>query len=727
MKGNRMTGRLLCVCLLLVVLLIPAQAKTVTVTPLTDFVYELLPSGNVLLSQYVGQGSTVVVPGTYTVEQTERTVELASKSVFAKNTSISSVTLLPGVLFQNNAMEYLFYGCEGLKSIDLSGLETGSVTTMKAMLSGCKKLTQLTGYENWDTDSLKSIAYMFDGTASLQAVDLSNWTLSRIENTAWCFQNCAASKILLPDDLAVISAGFLNHAANYAGSSFTIPSGVKTIGYAHTIYDFATKDFTEFRVAEGNESYKAVDGILYSADGTQLLAIPRGKTFEDGVFQIPEGVTFLGELSFSRNQNIKTVVLPNSYALKYIPLNDPAYITFEDTGNLNAGLNLNIAIYCYTGITAYQVKADNPNYQSLDGILYSKDMTALVAVPTRYEGYIRIPEGVTDWQSRAMWCAGDSVAAMMKNCSGVYIPASMTNIGLDQVDKLNRIKTRVPQFTITVSSDNPLYYVDDDGKLMKKPLLTDMEITLEATSVLYDGTEKTPKPVIRHNGKTLSEGEDYTVAYANNIHAGTAWLQITALEDQYGTTECTFTIEPAVPEYTLPENLTVVYGNPLNTRSLPEGFSWAEPDLIPGDVGQYTCLLDYTKNDPNYRDVKNIPVTVTVTPKRLKADNFLLGAWYPWTGTDAAPELTVLDGETEIPKDAYRVTYQNNTGFGKATAVVEDCPGGNYTVSGSKQFWIVPGPGLLTACLTLLWCATTGRHCLPKRTAVRLKPRRKNR
>lgn len=727
MKVEKRISRLLCVCLLLAVVLLPAQAKSVNTTPLTDFVYELQPSGNVLLTQYVGQGSVVVVPGTYTVEQTEYRVEMASRSVFSQNALITSITLYPGVSFQNNTMEYLFYGCEGLKSIDMTGVETGSVTTMKAMLSGCKKLSELTGYENWDTGSLKSIAYMFDGTASLKTVDLSNWTLSRIENTAWCFQNCGASEILLPDDLAVISAGFLNHAANYAGSSFTIPSGVRTIGYAHTIYDFGTKEFTEFRVAEGNEGYITVDGILYSADGTQLLAIPRGKTFEDGIFQIPEGVTFLGELSFSRNQNIKTVILPNSYELSYVPLNDPAYITFEDTGNLNSGLNLNIAIYCYTGINAYEVKEDNPNYQSIDGILYSKDLAALVAVPTCYEGYIRIPDGVTDWQSRAMWCAGDSVAAMMKGCSGVFIPASMTNIGLDQVDKLNRIKSRVPQFTITVSSENPLYFVDDAGKLMKKPLLTDMEITLEETSVVYDGTEKTPKPVIRHNGKTLTEGEDYTVAYANNINAGTAWLQITALEDQYGTTECTFTIEPAVPEYTLPENLSVVYREPLNTRSLPEGFSWAEPELIPGDVGEYTVFLNYTKNDANYRDVENIPVTVTVTPKRLTEDDFSLAVWYPWTGTAVQPELTVLDGETVITKDAYTVTYQNNTGFGEATVIVEDCPGGNYTVSGSRQFWIVPGPGALTVCLTLLWCVTTGRYCVPKRTVVRLKRRPKNR
>lgn len=727
MKRKRIIVILLCICLLLVFVMIPAQAKSPEPAPLSDFTYELLPSGNILLTKYAGQGGTVVVPDAYTVEQVAHPVELASKSVFSKNTAITSVTLLPGVAFQNNTMEYLFYGCERLRYTNLTGVNTGSVTTMKAMFSGCKNLSVLKGYEDWDTGAVTSIAYMFDGTQKLKTVDMSHWQLCQVENTAWCFQNCGASEILLPDDLAVISAGFVNHAANYADSSFTVPSGVKTVGYAHTFYDFATKNFKEFRVAQGNAAYQAADGILYSADGTQLLAIPRGKTFPDGIFEIPERVTFLGELSFSRNQNIEKVIIPNSYVLESIPLHDPAYITFEDTGNLNAGLNLHIAIYCYTGVTQYEVKADNPNYHSIDGVLYSKDLTALTAVPTRYSGYIRIPEGVTSWKRGAMWCAGDSVAAMMKSCSGVSIPASMTDISIDQLDKLNRIKSNVPGFAISVSADNPVYYLDESGRLMKKPHLADMDITLEETSVAYDGTEKTPAPLILHNGKQLTEGKDYTVEYANNVNAGTAWLRITALADQYGTTECTFTIEPAVPDYKLPENLSLPYGQTLDTVTLPEGFSWAESDTVAAAVGEQICYLNYTKADPNYRDVANIPVAVQVTPKELGPESFFLPLWHPWTTAAAEPELTVMDGETVIPQDAYTVAYHNNRWIGVATLTVEDCPGGNYAVSGSATYLVVPGPEVMTVCLMILWCLTTGRYCFPKRTVVRLKRQPKSR
>lgn len=44
-------------------------------------------------------------------------------------------------------------------------------------------------------------------------------------------------------------------------------------------------------LAAGNTNYKAVDGILYSSDGKEMLAVPRNKAFENGVYEIPEGVT----------------------------------------------------------------------------------------------------------------------------------------------------------------------------------------------------------------------------------------------------------------------------------------------------------------------------------------------------------------------------------------------------------------------------------------------------
>lgn len=711
----------------------PVAADAASSTPAECFVYTIKDSGTILLTEYIGTESSVTVPDHYVLDGVTYRVALSSQTVFSDKTDLTSVTICSGVTFENNSMaklfakcaglrtvkihadtatvtdmSYVFYGCEALEKLDLFSWNTSNVTTMKAMFSNCIKLKKLTGYENWDTGSLRSIAYMFNMTEQLKEVDLSRWTLAQLENSGWCFQKCGATNILLPDDIAVISAGFFNHVTNYAGNSFTIPVGVKKIGYAHTIYDFATDSFTEFRVAEGNTAYKAADGILYSADGRQMLALPRGKVFANKTYEIPEGVTFLGELSFSRNNNVETVVLPDSYVLRHVPLNDPAYILFEDVGNLNAGLNLNIAIYCYTGIRAYAVKESNPNYISINGILYTKDGTAVVAVPTRYEGALHIPEGVTQWQNDAMWNAGETVDRLMKECSGVYIPASLTQIAPDQLDKLNRLEKRYSGFTITVSEENPVYYIGKSGQLLEKSNLADLQVTFSQDAFVYDGQEKTPEVIVTHKGKRLKAEKDYTVSYFGNINAGTGWVRIIGCKDYYGTVEYAFTIEKTQPEYIVPQEISAVYGQSLRDVPLPEGFVWMQPDMPVGDVGIHSFPVSYHKGDANYLPVNDIPVSVRVQPKTLGAEYFAIAPWYPWIGRAIVPSVSVADVAGIVSAQEYTLSVENNISVGKGRVVLHDVPGGNYKIEGTVEFYIVPGPFLCTAVLTALWCLTTG-------------------
>ncbi|MBQ7603536.1 MAG: BspA family leucine-rich repeat surface protein [Clostridia bacterium] len=497
-------GLLLFLLLLITALcILPAAASGAGETSPEEWSYTLdEEEGAIILSKYSGEADTLTVPGSFELEgKTYRTV-LAATTVFRGNTKLKSVTLGEGVGFLNNSMRllfgecsslthvdlsaidssginnmtYVFYGCSALRSLDVSSLDTSKVISMRGMFSLCSRLSGLTGYENWDTGSLLCMyqtfnKFAYDVSSSTQVtIDLRNWDLDQVNNTGWCFQMCRAQKILLPDNLAVMSAGFLNHAVRYDDSVFTVPAGVRKIGYAHTIYDFSDDRFTEFRVADGNTAYKAVDGVLYSADGTEMLAVPRGKTFPDGTFELPEGVSFLGELSFSRNYNIHTLVLPDSYEIEYVPVYDERYIVFEDTGNLNSGTNLSIAIYCYTGITDYAVKDSNPRYASADGVIYSKDMSAVTAVPARYARALCVPEGVVRWEREAMWADGSStVDNLLKNCPGVSLPSTLTYISPDQLEMLNRLRlnragTDNP-FTITLAEGNPAFRLDGDGYL----------------------------------------------------------------------------------------------------------------------------------------------------------------------------------------------------------------------------------------------------------------------
>lgn len=716
-----------------VLLLFITKVDAAEITPIEQFEYVRKAPETVLLTKYVGKGESVTIPNTYLLDGASFRVELAAKTVFSRNETLTAVSISSKVTFEGDSMQmlfakckslhtvnlkidtsgitdmsYLFYGCESLEQVDLSQWNTANVRTMQGMFSNCSNLIAVTGHENWDTGSLDSIAYMFNATKKIETVDMSRWDLAGVKNTGWCFQHCGASTVLLPENLAIISAGFFNHTTAYSDEYFTVPAGVKKIGYAHTFYDFATEDFREFRVAEGNNDYQVQDGILYSADGTEMLAIPRGKMFKDGLYIIPEGVTFLGELSFSRNKNITTVLLPDSYMLRYVPVQDSAYITFKDTGNLNAGLNLNIAIYSYTGVKNYKVKDSNPNYKSIDGILYTKDMAALVAVPTGYAGDLRIPDGVTEWKSAAMWSAGELVDGVMKECTGVYIPASLTQIADDQLEKLNRLESRFSKFKITVHKDNPVYYLGKSGQLLKRSNLENAQITLLADSLTYDGDEKQPDVKITLNGKILKEGKDYTLSYIDNINAGTGWVRVTGKGNYYGMVEDSFQIKRAVPAYTVPVGLRAVCGQQLAEIQLPKGFIWIDSAETAVTTGEHSFLAGYTSDNPNYLPVDDIAVAVQVDPRPVTSDAILVSWWNPWTDRPIEPKVIVIDQNEEISATEYTLRYENNVDFGKGKVIVEDVPGGNYNIEGTAEFFIVPGPVLCIVVLTMLWCMTTG-------------------
>ena len=152
--------------------------------------------------------------------------------------------------------------------------------------------------------------------------------------------------------------------------------------------------------------------------------------------EIQEGVTHIGNYAFYNLQNVTSVSLPNSLT----SIGDGAFMDCSITGDLVFPENLeSIGEKCFSMVpkslstisvpasvtsigkcafenkgasnktstnvlTAINVAAANPNYCSVDGILYSKDMTTLIAYPagktaTAYE----IPATVTEIKYNALY------------------------------------------------------------------------------------------------------------------------------------------------------------------------------------------------------------------------------------------------------------------------------------------------------------------------------------
>ena len=69
-----------------------------------------------------------------------------------------------------------------------------------------------------------------------------------------------------------------------------------------------TPSLTVIRVAEGNQNYTAVNGVLFTKDRKQLIQYPAGKTGTHYV--IPAGVTSLARASFMYCKNLRKIECP---------------------------------------------------------------------------------------------------------------------------------------------------------------------------------------------------------------------------------------------------------------------------------------------------------------------------------------------------------------------------------------------------------------------------------
>ena len=95
-------------------------------------------------------------------------------------------------------MEYMFYNCSNLTSIDLSSFDTSNVTDMTYMFNNCSSLTSL-DVSNFNTSKVTDMSYMFYTCTNLTSIDLSSFNTSKVTNMKCMFSYCTN---LTPLDLS---------------------------------------------------------------------------------------------------------------------------------------------------------------------------------------------------------------------------------------------------------------------------------------------------------------------------------------------------------------------------------------------------------------------------------------------------------------------------------------------------------------------------------------------
>ena len=106
----------------------------------------------------------------------------------------SKLTTIEGIENLNTSnvtsMANMFYGCNGLTSLDVSHFDTSKVTDMKNMFHACLSLSSL-DVSRFDTSKVTDMQYMFRGCYDLTSLDVSHFDTSNVTNMDNMFYNCS--------------------------------------------------------------------------------------------------------------------------------------------------------------------------------------------------------------------------------------------------------------------------------------------------------------------------------------------------------------------------------------------------------------------------------------------------------------------------------------------------------------------------------------------------------
>jgi len=320
-----------------------------------------------------------------------------------------------------------FYNCDGLAQVTIPI----QVTNIAAQaFASCDTLTNATILAR-DASIGKSA---FELCLRLTTVTFSN-RLTSLGNGA--FYGCSnLTSLTIPDGVVRIPDQLLSFCSSL--TNLTISSMVTSIGafafYGCTslasinIPDSVTNiDISAFYgcgnllgivVDQSHPVYGSVAGVLFDKSGTTLVCCPGGKA---GGYDIPHGVTSIGDGAFDWCARLTQVSVPNS-------VNRIGSDAFHACSSLTSftipNSVTNIGEQVFTGCTnllGFTVGLGHLVYSSVDGVLFDKNQTTLICYPGGRAGGYVIPNGVTQL----------SVGGFedCEQLSAIEITAGITNIG----------------------------------------------------------------------------------------------------------------------------------------------------------------------------------------------------------------------------------------------------------------------------------------------------------
>ena len=634
-------------------------------------------SGSVTRNFTISEPAAVSISGcTVTLSATSYTYDGSEKkpSVTVKN---GSTTLVNGtdylVSYSNNTNA-------GTASVTImgNGRYTGSVT--KNFTINAKSASSLTA-------SVSPTSYTYDGKAKTPAVTVKDGSRTLMNGVDYTVSYSANTEV----GTAKVNITFIG---NYTGS--------KTVSF--TISKAAPASITKCAITLGTTNY--------TYDGT---AKKPAVNVINGSDALAEGTDFT--VAYSNNTKAGTATV----TIKGIGnFNDTTTKTFTISPKNASALTVTVSPASYT----YDGKEKKPTVIVKDGtntlvsgtdytVSYSNNINAGTA-----SAVITFKGNYTGTKS-ASFTISEPAAVAISSCMATL---SKSTYAYDGSEKKPAVTVNNGSASLTNGVDYIVSYTDNinagtatvnimglgryTGSLTKTFTISqrsasNLTAVVSPSSYTYDGNAKQPDVTVTDGTKTLTNGKDYTLAYSNNVNAGTAGITVKGTGNYTGSISKTFRITAkSVSELNITlsgtaftydgsakqPTVTVSYGSKKLVSGTDFTVSYSNNTRIGTATVTVTGKGNFTgTKTANFTINKAEAVNIASCKAYLSADSFV------YDGMAKKPVPTVKRGDKTLRNGLdYTYDYDNNINAGTASVIVTGI--GEYAGTGTLNFTISPAP-----------------------------------
>ncbi len=469
----------------------------------------------------------------------------------------------------------------------------------------------------------------------------------------------------------------------YSGSEQPLFSGGAatngTIVYSRNGVDFMENVPTETNAGKYTVYYKARGNTNYADSEVRMVEV----TIQPKTVTSPTI-----ELSSDRLEYDGTAKEPDVLAVKdgsnVIPAGE---YTVSYSNNVNVGTTAKVTItdvaggnYTVSGSRNFTIKAGAPAVAAEPeprNLTYNGREQTLVTRGTAVNGHMEYSFDEYD----------DYGTALLKGTDAGIYEVWYKAVGDDGTET-------IPELVI--------------AEILPKTVPATVTVNLTSDPLQCTGSPLKPSVTVVVENKTLTNNVDYTVAYSNNVKAGTATVTVQSVSGrnyQFSATayfeivkgKAEFLVKPSANEnlfYTGEPQALVTTGITQDGLVLysTDGLNYSPIVPAKTERGDYPVIAKVQGNDIHEdSDLVVIP-SVKIDRNQVQSPTVALSEnSMEYTGTELKPTVTVTDKGKVIPAGEYTVSYSNNVKIGEATVTVTG-NGDNYTTfTATAKFQIVDG------------------------------------